>query len=144
MVASGASLIINNGGVMGNIYDNKGVAGAMGDNAVAHDNIFLQDARKVLSEVTLTPADASVVAKLAEALAAEQIEGISLTVRLEGAKHLAALAESAKAGAVLDESLAGWRKWMSNLGERAGAVLSVLANVVTIANPVARLLGLPL
>lgn len=144
LVASGASLIINNGGVMGDIYDNKGVVGAMGANAVAHDNVFLQDARKVLSEVTLTAADASIVVKLAEALATKQIEGISLTARLEGAKYLAALAESANAGQVLDEPLAGWKKWMSNLGERAGTVLSVLANVVTIASPVAKLLGLPL
>ena len=129
---------------MGNIYENKGVVGAMGDNPVAHDNVFLQDARKVLSEVTLTAADASIVATLAEALAAKQIEGISLTARLEGAKYLASLAESAKAGQVLDEPLAGWKKWMSNLGERASDVLSVLANVVTIASPVAKLLGLPL
>ena len=144
MVASGASLIINNGGVMGNVYENKGVAGAMGDNAVAHDNVFLQDARSVLSEITLTPEETSLVAKLAEALAAKQIEGVSLTARLEGAKHLAELAESAKAGEVLDEPLARWRKWMSSLGERAGGVLPVLANMVTIASPVAKLLGLPL
>lgn len=144
IVASGASLIINNGGVMGNVYENKGVAGAMGDNAVAHDNVFLQDARRDLSDVTLTPTDASLVAKLAEALSAKQIEGLSLTARLEGAKHLAALSESAIAGEVLDQPLAGWRKWMSNHGEQAGAVLSVLANVVSIASPVAKLLGLPL
>lgn len=144
MVASGASLIINNGGIMGNIYDNKGVVGAMGDNAVAHDNVFIQDARKILSDVTLSPADALVVEKLAEALAAKQIEGISLTARLEGAKHLAAISESANAGQIIDESLAGWKKWTSNLGEQAGAVLSILANVVTVATPVGKLLGLPL
>ena len=115
----------------------------MGENPVAHGNVFLQDARKVLADVTLTTADASVVAELAAVLASREIEGINLTARLEGAKYLAALAEGAQAGQVLDEPLAGWKKWMSSLGERAGAVLSVLADIVTVASPVARLLGLP-
>jgi hypothetical protein len=143
-VASGALLIINNGGVMGNNYENKGVAGAMGDYAVAHDNVFIQDARKVLSEVTLTPEDASTFADLARALVAKQIDGIDYAVQLEGATHLATLAESAEAGRVLDEPVAGWRKWISNLGKRSGDVLSVLADAATIASPVAKLLGLPL
>jgi len=144
LVEGVASMIINNGGVMGNIYENKGVVGAMGENPIAHNNVFLQDARKILSEVTLTAADASVVEQLAEVLASKQIEGINLTARLEGAKHLAALAEGVKTGQILDEPLAGWKTWISNLGERASTVLSVLANIVIVASPVARLLGLPI
>lgn len=144
LVESRGPLFINNGGVMGGIYCNRGVVGAMGENPVAHDNVFVQDARKVLSEVPLTAADAPVVLELAEILASSQVQGVTLAARLEGAKHLAALAESAKAGQVLDEPLAGWKKWMSSLGERTSAVLSVLADIVTVTSPVARVLGLPM
>jgi hypothetical protein len=144
IVQSGASLVINNGGVMGNVYKNKGVVGAMGENPIVHDNVFLLDARKLLSDITLTEEEASVINQLAEALASQQIKGLALPERLEGARHLAVLAQAAKEGNSLDEPLAGWRKWMSSLSEGPGQVLSVLANVATIAGPVAKLLGLPL
>ncbi len=144
VVQSGAALLINNGGVMGDVYKNEGVVGAMGPNAVARDNVFLQDARKILSEITLTSKDAAVITQLAEALASRQVEGLELTERIEGARHLAALADAAKEGRPQEESLAGWKRWISSLGGRAQSVLAVLANVATIASPIARLLGLPL
>ena len=144
VVQSGAALLINNGGVMRDVYKNEGVVGAIGPNAVARDNVFLQDARKILSEITLTSKDAAVITQLAEALASRQVEGLELTERIEGARHLAALADAAKEGRPQEESLAGWKRWISSLGGRAQNVLAVLANVATIANPIAKLLGLPL
>lgn len=143
VVQSGAALLINNGGVMGDIYKNKGVVGAMGPNAVAYDNVFLQDARKALSDITLTTEDAAVVARLAETLASQRVEGLELTERIEGARHLATLANAAKECRTQEEELAGWKRWMSSLGARAQNVLSVLANVATITSPIAKLLGLP-
>ena len=67
VVQSGATLLINNGGVVGDTYKNEGgVVGAMGAGAVAHDNVFLQDARKVLSEITISAQDAAVITQLAD------------------------------------------------------------------------------
>lgn len=128
---------------MGNTYKNKGVVGAMGDNAVASDNVFLQDARRALSEVDVTAVDGALIAKLAEALAAQKTEHLQLKERMDGAKQLAAIAQAAESGDALEEPLVGWRKWLKGLGDRAQPVLSVLANVTTVGAPIAKLLGLP-
>ena len=85
-----------------------------------------------------------VIEKLAQTLASQQIEGIELTERLGGAAHLAALADATKSGRPQDEPLAGWTSWKDGLGARAQSVLTLLANVVTIAAPIAKLLGLPI
>jgi len=143
VVQSGASLLIYNGGVMGDIYRNEGgVVGAMGPGAVVHDNVFHQDARKLLSTVTLSAQDAPAITKLAEAIAGRQVEGVSLAERMDGARHLASLAEAAQAGTEQAESVAGWRQWLASLGERSQKVLAVVADVTTLAAPVAKLLGL--
>jgi hypothetical protein len=143
VVQSGATLIINNGGVMGDVYDNKGVVGAMGRKAVAHDNVFLQEAREALAHVALTSESAAVVAELAEALVASDIPGLRLAQRKKGARYLAALADAAKKGSAQEKPLAGWKKWLSSTGKAAQQVLSVMADAAIVAPPLARLLGLP-
>ena len=145
VVQSGATLLINNGAVMGDIYKNeRGIVGAMGPGAVAHENVFLQDARTQLSETTLTKEHVAVIERLAEALASRQIEGLTLTERMDGARQLAALAAAAQDGHSQEEPVAGWNKWLKTLGFRAEKVISLLANVTTIASPIGKLLGLPL
>ena len=144
VVQTGASLVINNGGVVGKRYENiGGVVGAMGDRNVVHDNVFLQDAKKVLSEITLSADDGAMIAKLAEGLATAQLEQLQLTERMEGARQLAAVAEAATKGRQPAKPVAEWRMWLKGLGDRAEPVLSMLANVAAVATPIAKLLGLP-
>jgi len=142
VVEGGATLIINNGGVMGDTYKNEGVVGAMGPNAVVRDSVFVQDARLALSDRSLTPKDADAVLRLSEELASLNHKELGISERLDGAKRLAELAEAAKEGTPQVAPLAAWKKWVCDLGPRAQKVLSVLADAVTVAIPIAKLLGL--
>ena len=143
LVESGATLIINKGGVMGDTNINKGVAGAVGSNNVVTDNVLIQEARSAVAEAGLSPVDAALITSLAEHLAAQQIETLTLKERLEGAQHLAALASATESSEPQEQPVAGWRQWLGTLGERKQVVLSTLAHLTTIAVPVAKLLGLP-
>ena len=143
LVQSGATLVINNGGVMGDNYTNTGVAGAVGPNANVQGNTFVQEAKAVLSEIELKVQDADVFISLSEALAAQQHTDLALQERLAGAQHLASIAEATKNGSSAEVPVAGWREWLNSLGDRAVPALNTIASITTIATPIAKLLGLP-
>ncbi|WJY35795.1 hypothetical protein QT196_38440 [Streptomyces sp. P9-2B-2] len=138
-------LVIGNGGVVTHETHNisGSTIGAVGSHAVAHDNVFFQDARSALSGSELTPSDSPAVSHLAELIASRKIEGLGLSERLEGAYHLSALADAAAQHQAQEEPLAGWKKWITTLGDRGQRVLTFLASSTTIAAPIARLLGVP-
>ena len=142
MPRNSVPLVINNRGVMGDIYNNVGITGTMGPNSVAHDNVFLQEARNALSDVSLIKEDACIVEELAKLLISQQIEGLDWITKIEGANHLAVIAEATIKSQDLNGPLAEWKKWLSNLGGKANVVLSILANAATIASPIAKLLGI--
>ena len=144
LVQSGATLVINNGGVMGDNYTNTGVAGAVGPNANVRGNVFIQEAKAALSEIELKAQDAEVLINLSETLAAQKLSDIALQERLVGAQHLAAIAQAAETGMSAEEPVAGWRQWLNSLGDRAVPVLNAIASLTTIATPIAKLLGLPI
>lgn len=144
VVQKGAKLIISNKNEENTYKNVGGVVGAMGDNAVAHDNVFLQDVRKNRSEVSLTPEDSAIVEQLSKALANAQVEQLKNSERMEGAQYLASIAEAATEGQQPEVQLASWNKWLKSLGKRSQSVISVLANVTAIASPIAKLLGFPL
>lgn len=138
-------LVIGNGGVVTHETHNisGSTIGAVGSHAVAHDNVFFQDARSALSGNELAPSDSPEVSRLAELISSHEIDGLGLSERLEGAYHLAALADAAAQHQAQEEPLAGWKKWISTLGGRGQRVLTFLAGSTTIAVPIARLLGVP-
>jgi hypothetical protein len=128
--------------VMRDKYENKGIAGAMGPGSNVHDSVFVQGAGS--SEIVITREGAVVISELATLLATHEIELVKQAERLKGAAYLAALADAATEGREQGDSLANWRTWLKDLGNRASAVIQFLANATTIAAPIAKLLGFPL
>jgi hypothetical protein len=96
---------------------------------------------EILLDRMLTPEEVCMINEIKDALEDMDIEGIEEKERHTGASHLSNVAE-AKNKKDQEESLAGWKKWLDSLGERGQKALSVLANTMTIAIPIATLLGI--
>jgi actin-like ATPase involved in cell morphogenesis len=143
-VQSGASLVISNGGIVGSNYENRGIVGAMGDHAVAHDLVLVQDAHSALAEAGVNASDGQAIVELARQLAALHSEQVQLKECLEGATYLTAMADDLMNGISPAEHLANWKLWVKKLGNRSQIILSLLADSITLASPIAKLLGLPL
>ena len=135
-------VITGDGGIVGNKYENKGQVGAMGDNAVARNNTFIQGAPSIPSDVELTPQDAAIIETLSEVLQALKTEQLQNSERILGVGYLIGIAEAAQSAQPLEAPVTGWLSWIEQLGDRAEPVLSALAQTPAPA-PVTRLLRLP-
>lgn len=133
-------IVIQGGGNV-NYVNNGNLTGNLGPDCHCTGNVVIQSFKETQLEKMLTPDDIVVIKDLKKALMAKEITEIEESKRIEGALYLAKIAE-AKNKEDQEENLVGWKKWLGSLGERGQTALSVLANTMTIAIPIAALLGI--
>ncbi|WP_196297271.1 hypothetical protein [Methanosarcina barkeri] len=123
------------------IYNNYGSGCIVGSHGNSKNVMVNVNNNENLLNKMLTPDDIIVIKDLKNALMTKEIEEIEESKRIEGALYLAKIAKATnKEGQ--EENLAGWNRWLGSLGERGQKALSVLANTMTIAIPIATLLGI--
>lgn len=103
----------------------------MGDHNVVHIDQSSQT-------ITIDAQYAGDLQKLAQHLAATEVDGLAFTDRLEGARLLGVLSQQAEEQVDAREALGGWRGWLKD----KEPLFNRVAAGITIATPLMQLLGM--
>lgn len=142
IVINGGEKIIMVGS--GDHYEVSGQAGAVGRNATASNNTFIQ-VKQELESAHLDTEAWSKLQQLANRLTTEKLsDDVSQSTVYEAVGKLLAIKEASEKQNQEEQAKAitNWRQWFSGIGDKAKEYLSITADTVSLGVPLLKLLGL--
>ncbi|MDB9457913.1 hypothetical protein PN473_05745 [Dolichospermum circinale CS-545/17] len=130
----------------GDHYEVSGQAGAVGPNATASNNTFIQ-VKQELESANLDTESWSKLQQLANRLTTEKpSDDVSQSTVYEAVGKLLAIKEASEKQNQEEQAKAitNWRQWLSGIGDKAKEYLSITADTVSLGVPLLKLLGLPI
>lgn len=142
---SQCTIVLNNGTMSykgensymsGDKYINEnGQVGAMGPNAKAENNTFIQNNNSNLDNINLTSEDANKLKALVDKINQGSSDEIQKSEAFMASGHIHSLIESIEEGNTdkQEENIIAWKQWFGNLRENARTFISTSADLVNIS-----------
>lgn len=130
---------------VGDTYENKGQAGAMGPNANVHGNVFTQNVAADVAGTPVSPLDLKALDELIDQLPSRVHGALTKSAAIQAAGELMKVKEAYEGDdhEAKVKAVTSWREWLMGRGDEILKAIGTVGVVVKIAAPLAKLLGLP-